>query len=168
MKPLTLLISILLLTNMTYGQDLETNQANKKEVSKLAFLVGDWKGNGWMMGQDGQRHLFSQTENVSFKLDSTAIVIEGLGMDNGKVVHNALAIIIYNKTDNNYSFISYLANGMDGKFKAELLDGKLNWYLMGNMRYIISINEKGQWYEKGEMKKDDQWFQIFEMTLDKQ
>jgi hypothetical protein len=35
------------------------------------------------------------------------------------------------------------------------------------MRYIIFLNEKGQWYEKGEMKRDAGWFQFMEMTLNK-
>jgi len=30
-------------------------------VSKLALIVGDWKGEGWMMGQDGQKHLRAET-----------------------------------------------------------------------------------------------------------
>lgn len=109
-----------------------------------------------------------QTETISFKIDSTAILIEGLGTSNGKVVHNAMAILSYNKADNNYTFHSYLANGREGKFKAELIDSKLYWYPMDNMRYIIFLNEYGQWYETGEMKRGEDWFQFFEMTLDRQ
>ena len=168
MKTITFLISIILLTTLTHAQDMETDQSNKTEVSKLAFIVDDWKGNGWMMGQDGQKHSFDQTESISFKLDSTAILVQGLGKANGKVIHNAMAIITYNKADNNYNFHSYLANGREEKFKAELKEKELHWYPMDNMRYIIFINEKGQWCEKGEMKRGEQWFQFFEMTLDKQ
>jgi hypothetical protein len=35
------------------------------------------------------------------------------------------------------------------------------------MRYIIYLNDKGQWHETGEMKRENDWFQFFEMTLDK-
>lgn len=35
------------------------------------------------------------------------------------------------------------------------------------MRYIIGLNDKGQWYETGEFKKDDEWNHFFEMTLNK-
>lgn len=168
MKKAILLILIISVTKLICAQDMETNQSNKREVSKLAFIVDDWKGNGWMMGQDGQKHSFSQTENISFKLDSTAILIQGHGMNDGKVIHNAMAIITYNKAENHYNFHSYLANGREDSFKAELIDKKLYWYPMPNMRYIIFINEKGQWYETGEMQRGEQWFQFFEMTLDKQ
>lgn len=168
MKSWTLLISFLLFTTITHAQDLDTDEVNKAAISKLAFIVGDWKGEGWMMGQDGQKHSFTQTETIRFKIDSTAILIEGRGMNNGKVIHNAMAILSYNQTDKYYNFHSYLANGREGKFKAELLDEKLHWYPMENMRYIISLNENGQWHETGEMKRGDQWFQFFEMNLDKE
>ncbi|CAN5383873.1 hypothetical protein BH23BAC1_BH23BAC1_05400 [soil metagenome] len=35
------------------------------------------------------------------------------------------------------------------------------------MRYIINLNDQGQWYEKGEIKRNGNWLQFFEMTLDK-
>ncbi len=121
-----------------------------------------------MMGQDGQRHAFMQTETIRYKLDSTVILIEGLGTSDGKVTHNAMAILSNNKADGHYTFRSYLANGREGAFKAELLEDKLYWYPREDMRYIIYLNERGQWYETGEMKRGDQWFQFFEMTLDRQ
>ncbi|MEO7443937.1 MAG: hypothetical protein ABIT96_04845 [Ferruginibacter sp.] len=167
MIKLFVLIPTLLISWMTNAQDLQTNLSNKKEMEKLGFITGEWKGKGWIMEKDGQKHFFIQTENISFKLDSTAMLIEGMGMDNGKIIHNALAIITYNKTDSNYSFHSYLSNGMEGNFKAEVIGEKLYWYPIEGMRYIIYLNEKRQWYETGEMKRGEQWFQFFEMTLDK-
>ena len=120
------------------------------------------------MGRDGQKHPFNQTETIRFKLDSTAILIEGLGKSNEQVTHNAMAIVTYNRSENNYNFRSYLSTGRTGDFKAELIDGKFYWYPNDNMRYIIYLNDNGQWYETGEMSSDNAWFQFFEMTLDKQ
>ncbi|MBK9175260.1 MAG: hypothetical protein IPM46_02755 [Flavobacteriales bacterium] len=158
----------LLLPAMGHAQDLGTDKENQAAVRKLAFIVGDWKGEGWMMGPDGQRHAFTQTETIRFKLDSTVIYIEGLGTSEGRITHNAMAIISNNKRDGHYTFRSYLANGREGAFKAELLGDKLYWYPKDDLRYIIHLNEKGQWYETGEMKRGEQWFQFFEMTLDRQ
>ncbi|MEQ8532897.1 MAG: hypothetical protein RIB86_13680, partial [Imperialibacter sp.] len=92
---------------------------------------------------------------------------EGKGTAEGKVIHNAMAIISWNKTDNNYSFYSYLSTGRKSEFKGELIEEAFYWYPADNMRYIISINDKGQWYEKGEINMGTSWFQFFEMTLDK-
>ena len=74
------ILPALLLATSLFAQEAETDLLNKKEVSKLAFIVGEWEGDGWMMGRDGQKHAFTQTENISFKLDSTAILIEGRGL----------------------------------------------------------------------------------------
>jgi hypothetical protein len=167
MKIISTIVLTVLLINQSFSQSFETDSLSKSKISELAFMVGNWKGTGWMMGQGGKSE-FEQTEKIQFKLDSTAILIEGMGKANGKIVHNALAILTYNKTDNNYSFRSYLQNGQNAEFKAELIDKKLYWYPNKNVRYIIWLNEKGQWYEKGEYKREDKWFQFFEMTLDKE
>ena len=59
-----------------------------------------------------------------------------------------------------------LQNGQKGEFKGELIDGKFYWYPNENVRYVIWQNEKKQWYEKGEFKREGNWTQFFEMTLD--
>lgn len=168
MKSVSSLLLCFLISISTFAQMGGTDQEAKEAMRKLAFIEGKWAGEGWMMGQDGQKNPFSQTEDISFKLDGTALLIEGKGMDGDQTIHNALAIVTYNKKDKNYSFQSYLANGMAGKFKAELIEDKFYWYPMENMRYIIFLNEEGQWKEIGEMKQGENWFQFFEMTLDKQ
>lgn len=149
------------------AQNFEIDHESKSQILKLGFLTGNWEGKGWMMGQDGQKHHFDQTEAVTFKLDSTAILIEGHGEANGRSIHDALAVISFNKENKDYKFTSWLANGRGGQFKASLIDDKFYWYPNENMQYVISINEKGQWYETGEMKQGDTWFQFFEMTLNK-
>jgi hypothetical protein len=170
MKALTLIFSTVLLfvTSTINAQNLETDKEAQKAISQLEFIVGDWAGTGWMMGRDGQKHTFDQTEKIKFKLDSTAVLIEGLGKSYGEIIHNALAIVTYNKAEENFTFRSYLSNGRGGDFKAELMDRQFYWYPNENMRYIIYLNDKGQWYETGEMKRGNEWFQFFEMTLDKQ
>jgi hypothetical protein len=58
-----------------YGYSKENMQATRSRtdkeaqeaISKLTFIVGDWSGTGWMMGRDGQKPAFNQTENISFK-----------------------------------------------------------------------------------------------------
>ncbi len=155
------------ITFQSFGQSSETDSLSKSKISELKFMVGNWKGSGWMMGKEGKSN-FEQTEKIHFKLDSTAILIEGMGKVNGKIVHNALAILTYNKIDNNYLFRSYLPSGQNAEFKAELIDNKFHWYPNDNVRYIIWLNENGQWYERGEYKREDDWTQFFEMTLDRE
>ena len=161
--------SVYCLVSMTslYSQSTETDLVAKKEISKLAFVVGNWEGTGWMMGQDRNKHTFDQKEVVQFKLDSTVILIEGIGSSEGKVTHNALGILSYNKEENNYTLESHLSTGQSGKFKAELIENKLYWYPFEGMRYIVYRNDNDQWYEIGEMNRGGTWYQFFETTLDK-
>lgn len=152
---------------LSYSQSFETDLVSKHEIKKLQFIVGEWEGKGWIIDRDRTKIEFDQTENIQFKLDSTAILIEGLGIHNEKVIHNAMAIVSYNNADSNYTFQSYLQNGRKGEFIAEIKEGKFYWYPNDKMRYIIYLNDNGQWYETGEYKREEDWFQFFEMTLDK-
>jgi hypothetical protein len=168
MKTKILLLAItLFLTEYAFAQSFATDTLAQTEIAKLGFLTGKWQGNGWMMRPDGQKADFDQTEHVQFKLDSTVLLIEGVGQHEGRIVHNAMAIVSYNQEATNYTFQSYLQNGRKGEFTGELLDGKFHWYPNENMRYIIEVNENDQWYETGEIKQGDNWYQFFEMTLDR-
>ena len=167
MKTILTIVLTTFLVSQSFSQSYETDSISKSKITELGFIVGNWKGKGWMVGQGGKSE-FEQTEKIQFKLDSTAILIEGIGKTNGKIVHNALAILTYNKKDQNYSFISYLQNGQNAVFKAEFIDNKLYWYPSENVRYIIWLNENGQWYEKGEFKREENWNQFFETTLDRE
>ena len=166
MKRIVTFACAILIAQLSFSQSLETDSISKSKISELEFMVGNWKGSGWMMGRDGVKSEFEQTEKIQFKLDSTMVLIEGMGQSGGKVVHNALAILTYDKTEDKLVFRSYLQNGQSGEFPAELLDGTLYWYPNTNVRYIIGINETGQWYETGEFKRGENWMQFFEMTLD--
>jgi hypothetical protein len=168
MKTKMILILInLSIFNFSYGQNTGPDLTARTGLSGLQFMTGHWTGSGWMTGRDGQKHSFIQSEEVQFKLDSTLLLVEGIGRSEGKIIHNALAIVTFNKNDGNYIFQSYLSDGRNGSFTGELVDGKFYWYPNENIRYIISLNEKNQWYENGEMKRNDDWFQFFEMTLDR-
>ena len=163
---LTITITLLIAT-LGFSQTSETDSISKAKIKKLDFMVGNWKGTGWMMGRNGKSE-FEQTNRIEFKLDSTAVLIEGKGISKGKTVHNALAILTYDKINDNYIFHSYLPSGMNAEFKAEIIENKLYWYTNDNIRFRIWQNEKGQWYETGEYKRENSWIQFFEMTLDRE
>lgn len=168
MKTILIFTAVLLMALPSMSQTTDTDSLSKAELSKLAFMTGTWKGTGWMMGQNGARSEFEQREDIQFKLDSTLLVVEGTGSAGGRVVHNAYAILTWNKNEDRYSFRSYLQNGQSGDFPAELLDGKLYWYPNASVRYVAWTNENGQWVEKGEYRRGDNWMQFFEMTLERE
>lgn len=164
---LLLLIICFAATSLSMAQHSDPNPELQAQMAKLEFLTGNWAGTGWMKGSDGQRHGFDQTEDIRFRLSGTVLLIEGRGEADGQVIHDALAIITYNKETGNYKFQSWLPSGLSGTFKAELIENRFYWYPQESMRYIIWINDEGQWYETGEMFVNDSWMQFFEMTLEK-
>lgn len=89
-------------TGSISGQSIEIDETAQQELKKLSFIIGEWEGDGWMMGRDGTKHLFTQSETVQFKLDKTAILIEGMGKSGGEIIHNALGVVRFNQQQGNY------------------------------------------------------------------
>lgn len=178
MKKLILLIgvSLMLLTTVAaMAQSPGTTSA--AEMKKLDFLVGDWKGEGWIEMGPGGRSTFKQTEAVQSKLNGTVIIVEGLGMgklaNSGQdgVVHNALAVISYDSTARKFLFRAFRADGNYIDANVSVGDKSLIWGFRppqqgGEIRYTIKLNDAGQWLEIGEFSMDGkQWRKFFEMTL---
>ncbi|WP_439488963.1 hypothetical protein [Algoriphagus sp.] len=162
-----LLIFLISLPLVASSQNFELNKEAQQELKKLEFLLGEWRGNGWMMNQSREKMPFDQTEKVTLKVGGTAILIEGQGEANGQNVHNALAIIRMGDEIGKYDFHSYLQSNQHGTYKSELIGDTFYWYPADNVRYVIKINEKGQWHEIGEANAGGTWYQFLEMTLDK-
>jgi hypothetical protein len=147
------------------------------EMKKLDFLVGEWKGQGWIEMVPGQRRTFRGEETVQRKLGGTALLIEGVhkgkpdGKDEEVIVHNALGVISYDERAKLYHFRSNLADGRYTDAEARVLSpGAMEWGFQypggGSMRFTISLTEKGEWREVGEMAIDGKgWRKFFEMTL---
>jgi hypothetical protein len=133
------------------GQAAPDLGAQKAAMSKLAFLVGKWHGDGWIQGPRGRTE-FHQTETIAMLQDGLLLAIEGRGFapaDPVKPQFQANALVSYNDGSGEYSFYSY-AQGRAGAFKAELLSpGTLRWY-PGPVRFTISVDASGHWHETGE------------------
>ena len=153
------------------------NPSVASEMKKLDFIVGQWQGEGWIMLGPGQRYAFRQTENVQRKVGGTVLLIEGLGksMDSsnaGAVVHNAFAVVSYDKEAKVFRWRAFRADGSSVDTEAKVSENMLVWGFRdprgGNVRFTIKLNEKGQWFEVGEMSRDGQtWLKFFEMTLNR-
>ena len=147
----------------------------RAEMKKLDWLVGQWKGTGWMqMGPQGRKD-FTQTETIQGKLDGLVLVIEGQGksQEDGSTVHTALAFVSYDEGAKTFRWRAFTAEGRQTDTVAKVGTNTLEWGLeipqRGRMRYTIKLNEKGEWFEVGEMTQDGQtWQKFFEMTLQRQ
>src|ERR1051325_3113402 len=163
---------ILMYGEASARQGLRPSPAQLEEMKKLSFFVGEWKGEGWVEFVPGQRRVSSVTEKGQFKLDGTVLVLEGLGKAKiaGKgeevVVHNAMGILSYDEQAKLYRMRSYLADGRWVDAEARFTDKGFQWGFQTqgmNIRYTIKLNEKGEWFEFGEMSPDGKtWRQIHE------
>jgi hypothetical protein len=179
MKPAPKLALAAVLTVVAVVSAFAADQPTSKEVQhremkKLDWFVGHWKGTGWIhMGPQG-RHEFTQTETIEAKLDGLVLVIEGLGKakEDGSTVHTALAFVSYDHRGNKFRWHAFTPEGQidtEAKVGKDTLEWTLEIPQRGRMRYIITRNEKGEWFEVGEMIHEDQTrHKFFEMTLSKE
>lgn len=172
---LMLVATVLLITMNSYGQPaMKPDSLTISSMEKLSFLTGDWTGEGWIqMGRN--KHHFSQSETVTQKVNNSVIVIDGQGIDSEtkQIIHQAFAVISFDKFQNEYLMRAFRADGnyIDAEAKVDE-NGSFVWGFThpqaGQMRYTISLKD-GKWFETGEMSRDgNNWFQFFEMTLTKQ
>jgi len=152
----------------------KSKDVQRQEMKKLDWFVGRWKGSGWVeMGPQG-RHEFTQTETIEAKLDGLVLVIEGTGKakEDGSTVHTALAFVSYDARAQKFRWHAFTPDGQietEAKVGTDTLEWSLQIPQRGQMRYTIKRNDKGEWFEIGEMSQEDKtWRKFFEMTLRKE
>jgi hypothetical protein len=150
--------------------------AQRDAMKKLDFLVGEWKGEGWMEFAPGQRRRFRGTEIVQRKLDGLLLTIEGVhrsqagGAAREVVVHQAFTVLSYDEKAKRYRFQAYTARGNEDT-EAKVADKQLVWGMtvpqFGKVRYTITRDDQGRWFEVGEVAQDGKaWRKFFEMALE--
>jgi len=146
------------------------------EMRKLDFLVGQWKGEGWMEMRPGQRQKYTINESAQRKVEGAVLLIEGLGTtkipDKAEEVpiHKAFAIVDYDAKTKLFRLRAYRAGGGVIDTEPKIGENSLVWGFRdergGEIRFTITLNEKGQWFEIGEYSSDGKtWRKFLEMTL---
>ncbi len=131
-------------------------------MKKLDFLLGQWSGEARVQLGPGEPLELTQTEDVQSKLDGLVLLIEGTGRNksDGKPVFRALATVSYDEETRACRMRAY----NDGRYletDLKLSDGGkgFTWgFDFGPIktRYVMRINEKGEWTEAGEVTMGDQ------------
>lgn len=177
MRRLITLVALVLLALPVAAQPSDS-AAPADPMAPLEFLVGEWRGEGWMMFGPDQRHTFVQHESVEPRLGGDVLLIEGVGRateDTSRVAHHAFAVLAYDPVTERYLMRAFRAGGPGGtqpvEAAASVEDGALVWGFedprAGRIRYTVRENEQGRWHEVGEMSRDggETWYQFFETTL---
>lgn len=142
-------------------------------MQRLAFLVGEWRGSGWMEYAPGQRGSFTSWERVESKLGGRILAVEGRhyadipGQAEPSLVHHAYGVFFHQP--DGYRFRTWLANGHAGDFAASFDGGAFVWGYddprWGPVRYTITLSEQGEWVEVGDVDVEGSWRRFFEMRL---
>lgn len=173
MKRINLLLWVIALSVPLSAQNPTSAQSDA--MKKLDFLVGQWKGEGWISFGPGQRRTFTQTETVEPKLGGLLLVVDGLGKskdaaNEGAVVHNAFAVVSYDDKTKQVRWHAYTAEGVyvDTELKS-VQERTLQWSILSpgrSIRFTMSFIEKDRWLEVGEFSQDGKsWLKFFDMTL---
>jgi hypothetical protein len=138
-------------------------EAQRAAMKKLEFLLGKWSGEARVQRGPGDVLELTQTEDVQYKLDGLVMLIEGTGSNksDGKPVFRALATVSYEEDTGTYRMRAY----NDGRYletELKLADsGKgFTWgFAWGNnitTNYVMTLTEKGEWTEVGEVTIGEQ------------
>ena len=147
--------------------------AQQEAMKKVGFMVGKWKGEGWVEMPGTKRETFTQTEHVQWKLDGLALLVEGHGTSGEVTVFRAIGLLTYDAESKLFRFASGSTQGRHGYHEGRLVDGGWEWtypvpQVGGRVRYVIRLTDKGEWHEVGEFSRDEKaWRKFFEMTLKK-
>ena len=123
--------------------------AQRAAMKKLDFLVGKWSGEARMLRGPGEPLVMKQTEEVQYKLGGLLLVIEGVGITDGKPSLQALGIVSYDDETGTYHMRAF----KDGRFletEVKLIDKGFTWgFALGQYRTgsAMRIDEKGNWTE---------------------
>lgn len=140
------------------------------QMKALARLAGEWKGEGTFRSRTGET-AFRQTESVRASINGHAIVIEGLGIatESTDVVHEALAVISWNREEERYDVHAWKADGSFVPATGRMEGDRFVWGFEvphGKVRFTIDLSDPDRWFEVGEFSMDgERWMKTIEMNL---
>ncbi len=155
----------------------QPSEPHKAELKKLDFLAGKWKGPANISGREGKQTL-TQTEAVEYRLGGTILIVEGTGRgkvpmkDEEGILFNAFAVISYDAAAKKHKIKAYRMEGSSVEADLTLTAKGFNWGFKPQggieVRYTMTITDKGEWNEVGEYSPDGKtWTKFFDMTLAK-
>ncbi|MDU8885339.1 hypothetical protein RXV94_04140 [Yeosuana sp. MJ-SS3] len=171
------LLSLLFFAFIITVQSQENISTNDNPIEKLSFLIGTWKGEGWMMTQAGKQ-TSKITEVAACKADCSVIAVEGLGVKTDPetqeetVVHDAFGVIYIDPETNALAMRAY-KDGRANESPIEFIEDKIiRWFIDipngSKVRFTSDYSTENKWVEIGEFSRDgENWMQFLGMELTK-
>ena len=128
--------------------------AQRAAMGKLAFLTGHWSGPVTIVHGPGEPLHLTQSEDVEYKLDGLALLIEGKSADtDGKAQFEALATVAFDDVSHTYRFRAYNEGHYIDTELAVQAQG-FSWELRAGPARIVNtmrLTGKGEWQETTEV-----------------
>ncbi|MBX3562208.1 MAG: hypothetical protein KF780_10405 [Sphingomonas sp.] len=138
----------------------QTPPPPSERMAPFAALVGDWHGSGWIVTPQGRRAEVRSRETVTARLSGNALLVEGRHFEAGqpdRLVHDAMAMIVWDAPTGAYRMRSALASGLNGDFAIEPRGETIAWAMDtpgGRIDYLITISGD-TWIEHGTLTAPD-------------
>ncbi|UFH56640.1 hypothetical protein [Spirosoma sp. KNUC1025] len=177
MKAIFLIGMLGLFVAPAFAQSPDFSAECKTQMQKLAYFVGNWKGEATHSKGLGKTETIAQQEKIEWRLNGVVLLIEGTGrpMNTEDIVFNAFAVVNYDPADKKFKFKSYVKEGFTTNAYFDVVaENKFEWGFDvpnggGKTRYIITLDPaKKTWYETGEFSRDgSKWMKFIELNLKK-
>lgn len=175
------MVAIALLISLhAFSQGPDLSARCKEQMAKLAYFVGDWKGEAIHKSAKGPVTVMQQ-EHIESRLQGMVLAIEGTGRQKNEstgadeITFQAFALVNYDARDQEFKWKSFVKEGYSTTAYFKVIgDNKFEWGFDiptgGKTRYIIVLDPaKKTWHETGEYSKDaSNWMNFIELNLVKQ
>jgi hypothetical protein len=153
--------------------------APPEQMRALNFLLGEWKGKGWLYGLKGPLSEISQSVQVKSDPRGALLRIKDskshrdnrLAPGLGSLMGIPKSTISYDEQAKLYRWRVDAAKGRGNPFEVKLLEPRTLQLIThtgdGMARTTIRITEDGKWHETFELLLSEGWFKFQETVLRK-
>lgn len=135
-------------------QPPDTTAAQRADMQKLGFLVGNWSGPVSVHRGPGEPLQLTQAEKIEYKLDGLVLLIEGKSTAaDGSAPFEALAIVAYDEASQGYRIRAYEAGHYVDAGLTVVANG-FSWEFDAGPAHIVNamhLTAKGEWQETSDV-----------------
>jgi len=142
--------------SMNSRSSLQNEDAEQAAMKKLDFVIGKWKGEGWLLAGPNQRYAFSVTELYAYRCNGRVLDGEGRfqphGVEEGPEAPTTfgLGMIYYNRPSGEYRIWHY-----GGTTSGFVFTNRVEVDVGRKGLHYINKDAKGQTYQFGFIVGED-------------
>ena len=177
LKFILALLLLWVLPGVVSGQSPST--VSPEAMRKLDFLVGEWKGKGWVYSLKEKMHEISQSIQVKSESGGLLLRIKDAKNYKDSMLSTGLSSVMgipkctisYDEQAKLYRWRPDAAKGRGNPFEAKLLEPRTLQLIThtsdGMARTTIKVTEDGEWHETFELLLSEGWYKAQETFLKK-